>query len=178
MTATLAKTAICNREQLWFTEQRQNPAKPTLHCHTQLLQLLADSYLGLFFDCFKHSWKQLRFFQSSNIFSSSFGKFMFSGTCWTILSQQLPSREKKIHIEQSKKKNTSQAQFTVSQIHITKPHLSFLKSFDRRAQKFSERKRILYSFSHSRDFFVMLFFFSIENEGQHIFWLQVWCFFL
>lgn len=84
-------------------KQRVTTAKPTLHCHTQLLQLLTDSYLGLFFDCFRHSLKQFRFFQSVNIFSSSFGKFMFSGTCWTILSQQGSIREKYI-LNRSEKK--------------------------------------------------------------------------
>lgn len=82
-------------------KQRAITAKPTLHCHTQLLLTL--SYLGLFFDCFRHSLKQLRFFQSVKIFSSSFGKFMFSGTCWTILSQQGSRRQKHI-LNRSEKK--------------------------------------------------------------------------
>lgn len=85
-------------------KQRVITAKPSLHCHTQWhTQLLTDSYLGLFFDCFRHSLKQLSSFQSNNIFSSSFGKFMFSGTCWTILSQQGSRREKYI-LNRSEKK--------------------------------------------------------------------------
>lgn len=86
------------------TKSNHSQAKPSLHCHTQWhTQLLTDSYLGLFFDCFRHSLKQLSSFQSNNIFSSSFGKFMFSGTCWTILSQQGSRREKYI-LNRSEKK--------------------------------------------------------------------------
>lgn len=46
------------------------------------------TYFGLCFDCFKHSWKQLNSDQNCKIFSSSAGKLMFSGTCWTILLLQ------------------------------------------------------------------------------------------
>lgn len=46
------------------------------------------TYFGLFFDCFKHSWKQLCLDQNCKVFSSSAGKLMFSGTCWTILLLQ------------------------------------------------------------------------------------------
>lgn len=46
------------------------------------------TYFGLFFDCFKHSWKQLCLDQNCKVFSSSAGKLIFSGTCWTILLLQ------------------------------------------------------------------------------------------
>lgn len=52
-------------------------------------------YLGLFLDCLRHSWKQSFFCQNSNIFSSSEGKLMDSGTGSTMASVQKQSANQK-----------------------------------------------------------------------------------
>lgn len=73
------------------------------------------TYFGLFFDCFKHSWKQLCLDQNCKVFSSSAGKLMFSGTCWTILLLQ---REIKFATTVIAIPNLGTAGWHITKVHI------------------------------------------------------------